>query len=60
MIYAYKVSSLLLERVDERRITSTGYISLIPAGSLHGEGAGTCVDSYAWRERKSHRVCQIA
>jgi hypothetical protein len=36
---------LLLERVGERRIKSTIYIPLIPAFSLKGEGAGTCVDT---------------
>jgi len=38
---------LLLERVGERRIKSTSYIPLIPAFSLKGEGACTCVDIYA-------------
>ena len=42
---------LLLERVGERRIKSTSYIPLIPAFSLKGEGAGTCVDTYAPPER---------
>jgi hypothetical protein len=36
---------LLLERVGERRIKLTGYIPLIPAFSLKGEGADTCVYS---------------
>ncbi len=38
---------LLLERVGERIIKSTSYIPLIPAFSLKGEGAATCVDTYA-------------
>jgi hypothetical protein len=36
-----------LERVGVRRIKSTIYIPLIPAFSLEGEGADTCVDTYA-------------
>jgi hypothetical protein len=37
-----------MERVGERRIKSTIYIPpLIPAFSLKGEGAGTCVYTYA-------------
>jgi len=47
---------LLLERAGERRIKSTIYIPLIPTFSLKGEGAGTCVDSYATRERARARV----
>jgi len=58
---------LLLERDGERRIKSTGYIPphpnlldnfscivLPPASmqsSLKGEGAGTCVDTSALREK---------
>jgi hypothetical protein len=42
---------LLLERVGVRRIKSISYIPLIPTFSLKGEGAGTCVDTYALRER---------
>jgi hypothetical protein len=38
---------LLLERVGERRIKSTGYIPLIPAFSLKGEGVPICVDTHA-------------
>jgi len=38
---------LLLERVGVRRIKSTGYIPLIPAFFLKGEGAPTCVDIFA-------------
>jgi len=34
---------LLLERVGERRIKTTIYISLIPTFSLKGEGVGTFV-----------------
>jgi hypothetical protein len=34
-----------------KRIKSTSYIPLIPTFSLKGEGAGTCVDTYALRER---------
>ena len=34
------------ERVGERKIKSAAYIPLIPAFSLKGEGAGTCVDTY--------------
>jgi len=30
-----------------RRIKTTIYIPLIPTFSLKGEGAGTCVDTYA-------------
>jgi hypothetical protein len=33
-----------------RIIKSTIYIPLIPAFSLEGEGADTCVDTYAQRE----------
>jgi len=36
-----------MERVGERRMKSTSYIPLIPAFSLKGEGAGTCLDTYA-------------
>jgi hypothetical protein len=39
------------ERVGVRRIKSTNYISLIPAFSLKGEGAGTCVEIYTLMER---------
>ncbi len=38
---------LLLKRVGVRRIKSTGYIPLIPAFSLKGEGASTSVDTLA-------------
>jgi hypothetical protein len=38
---------LLLERRGVRRIKSTVYILLIPTFSLKGEGADTCVDTYA-------------
>gem|GEM_PF-1163924 len=38
---------LLLERVGVRRIKTSIYIPLIPTFSLKGEGAGTCVDTYA-------------
>jgi hypothetical protein len=31
----------------ERRIKSTGYIPLIPAFSLKGEGVPICVDTHA-------------
>jgi hypothetical protein len=41
---------LLLERVGVRRIKSISYIPIIPTFSLKGEGAGTCVDTYAQRE----------
>ena len=41
---------LLLERVGERRIKTTSYVSLIPAHTLNGEGVGTCVDTYVLRE----------
>ena len=41
---------LLLERVGVKRIKSSVYIPLIPAFSLKGEGADTCVDTYAQRE----------
>jgi hypothetical protein len=34
-----------------RRIKSTVYIPLIPTFSLKGEGADTCVDTYALREK---------
>ena len=44
---------LLLERVGERRIKSTSYIPLIPAFSLKGEGAHTCVDTHALWEREN-------
>jgi len=37
----------IAERVGERRIKTTLYIPLIPTFSLKGEGAGTCVDTYA-------------
>ena len=38
---------LLMERAGERRIKSTSCIPpLIPAFSLKGEGAGTCVNTY--------------
>jgi hypothetical protein len=43
---------LLLERVGVRRIKSISYIPLIPTFSLKGEGAGTCVNTYARRERE--------
>jgi hypothetical protein len=48
---------LLLERVGMSRIKSTRYIPLIPTFSLKGErsegsGAGTCVDTYARKERE--------
>jgi hypothetical protein len=43
---------LLLERVGVRRIKSIVYIPLIPAFSLKGEGVGTCVDTYAPREKE--------
>ena len=51
---------LLLERAGVRRIKSTSYIPLIPTFSLKGEhsegsGTGTCVDSYALRERAGVR-----
>jgi hypothetical protein len=39
---------LLLERVGVRRIKSTGYIPLIPAFSLKGEGAAIFVDTFAY------------
>ena len=42
---------LLLERAGVRRIKSTHYIPLIPTFSLKGEGAGTCVDTYASGEK---------
>jgi len=44
-----------LERERERRIKTTIYIPLIPTFSLKGEGAGTCVDTYALRERAGVR-----
>ncbi|MDO9048781.1 MAG: hypothetical protein Q7U66_13755 [Methylobacter sp.] len=48
------------ERVGERRIKTTTYIPLIPTFSLKGEGAGTCVDSYAPRERARVRAFQMS
>jgi len=51
---------LLLERAGERRIKSTIYIPLIPTFSLKGEGAGTCVDSYAPWERARVRAFQMS
>jgi hypothetical protein len=44
---------LLMGRVGVRRIKSATYIHLIPAFSLKGEGAVTCVetamhDKFAW------------
>ena len=46
---------LLLERAGERRMKSTTYIPLIPTFSLKGEGAHTCVDTHALRERAGER-----
>jgi hypothetical protein len=51
MSYKSILLPLLLERVGERRIKSTSYIPLIPAFSLKGEGAGTCVDTNALKEK---------
>jgi hypothetical protein len=57
--YSHKLP-LLLERVGVRRIKSTSYIPLIPTFSLKGEGAGTCVDTYALWERVRVRVFQMS
>jgi hypothetical protein len=51
MGYSSHKPPLLLERVGVRRIKSTRYIPLIPTFSLKGEGAGTCVDTYALKKR---------
>jgi hypothetical protein len=50
------VSRLSIHHVGVRRIKSISYIPLIPTFSLKGEGAGTCVDTYALRERVVVRV----
>jgi len=47
MGYSSHKPPLLLDRVGVMRIKSTRYIPLIPTFSLKGEGAGTCVDTYA-------------
>ena len=39
-----------------RRIKSTGYIPLISAFSLNGEGAPTCVDTFASGHRYLHNL----
>jgi len=41
-----------------RRIKTTIYIPLIPTFSLKGEGAGTCVDTYAAMGDSSRIVIQ--
>jgi hypothetical protein len=58
MDYSNHKLPLLLERVGVRRIKSTSYTPLIPTFSLKGEGAGTCVDTYAKGEGdKSRNPC---
>ena len=54
MGYSSPKLPLLLERVGVRRIKSSHYIPLIPTFSLKGEGACTCVDTYALQLRVSH------
>ena len=60
---------LLMDRVRVRRIKTTIYIPLIPTFSLKGEGAGTCVDTYApagrglgrghSKKRNSQQFCSL-
>jgi len=56
MDYSSHKLPLLLERAGVRRIKSSSYVPpLIPTFSLKGEGVGTCVDTYALRERVGAR-----
>jgi len=57
---SYKVTwlPLLLERVGVRRVKTTLYIPLIPTFSLKGEGAGTCVDTYAYKREEADNGSQ--
>jgi hypothetical protein len=43
---------LLLKRSEVKKIKLTNYIAFIPTFSTKGEGVGTCVGTYALKERR--------